>query len=251
MMAAALLEAGAAPLDQNTKAHLEGRWAAQCASSGVSTDFNPQLEIEFERSGGSLFSSDGIDIESRGRITHSDQRGRQIGLTAYYSDAKGAKADQKHLELIRTDQLALRGAERNGRPVVLRRCGKPNRQIVEHLSATAAIDLTLSKRGGAYFIEDDGKARCDAKPKSWLRFDLIGPTNYSVHRWGDFGDEWLNVSRASNGDDMIAISGTATIIKGDKWQEKHEERHDLRIRWLGKDHIRIEPWKASFFRCAY
>jgi len=246
MMAAALSEAHSAPLDQGTKDYLEGSWAVRCITSGANTDFNPTLHIEFERSGGSLFSSDGIDLEGRGRITRSDQRGKNVDLTAYYSDAKNTEADQNRLRLIRTDRLTLRT---NSRPVVLRRCGRPIRKPVERLSTAEDRDLTFSKRGGVHFIEDDGKMKCDAKPKSWLRFDLIGPTSYFVHRWGDSGDEWLNVSNASGGGDAVAISGIARITQGDNSQEK-QVRRELRIRWLGKDHIRVEPWNVSFLRCA-
>ncbi len=250
VMMAAVSRAHGAPLDQGTKDYLEGSWAAECISGGTNTDFNPTLHIEFQRSGGSLFYSDGIDLEGRGRIVRSDQRGKDVDLTAYFSDAKEVEADQKRLRLIRADRLALRGVKLNDKPAILRRCGKPARQAIEQLSPTAAVDLTLSRRGGVHFIEDDGRAACGAEPKSWLRFDLIGPTYYFAHRWGDFGEEWIDVSNASGGSDAVAISGIARITKGDNHRQERKERRDLHIRWLNKDHIHVEPWNVTFLRCA-
>jgi hypothetical protein len=247
MMSSTSVQAFAAPLEDSTKVLLEGSWAARCVSGGVNTDFNPDLRIEFQRSGGSLFSSDGIDLEARGRIMKAVRQGRDIVLTAYYSDDKSAKADIKRLRVINNQALELRGSRPNSKPVTLQRCGRPVRRPVEHLGAATVIDLTLSTRGGAYFVEGSD---CHTKPRSWLRFDLIGPSSYSAHRWGEMGDEWILISDASEQSGRVVMAGTAEIARENSLQGTQKQRRVLRLWWLDKSHIRVDPWNATFQRCA-
>jgi len=241
----ASVEAQAAPLDKGTQDRLEGRWATHCGARISQAPFDPSMEIEFQRSGGSLFDSDGADIEQRGRILNTARAGNDITLTISFSENAGPET--RHLRLSGANRMTSRASR--GKAVAFRRCEKPDRVSTAGLSAKAATDLTLSSRGSIFFAEGSGPGVNCNKVKSFLRLDLLGPVTFNVHRWGDAGDEWLKVREATEKDGAILISGTASVTDGKNWQASREEERRLEIRWFDDSRIDVQPWGVPFTRC--
>src|SRR5436190_15360905 len=97
VMMGASSEAYASPLELSAKNYLEGSWATHCRDTPVDTGFNSSMEVEFQRSGGSLFHTDGVDIEVRGRIVRAERQGRDIVLTTFYTDDEKTEAEVNRL----------------------------------------------------------------------------------------------------------------------------------------------------------
>ena len=240
-------------LGQSSQDYLEGVWAKHCGDDPPDPNegFDPSFSIEFRRSGGSFYFSDGVDIDVRGKIISAERAGKDTRLVVFYGSGESVH-DIWYLRPVAKDQLESRKDEQRGKPDIFKKCSAPDRKPVEKLSSRTVLNLTLAKRGGAFFVETDGKdASCKATPRSWARFDLIGPTRYSVGRWGESGGEWLTIAEASELGDEIVLTGSAEITNGEEWQNARKEARTIRVRWLDCERVYIQPWNAQFLRCSH
>jgi hypothetical protein len=236
-------------LDQDSRDYLEGAWATHCGDEPPDEDmgFDPSFSVEFERSGGSFYFSDGVDIQVRGRIVSARREGDHFHLEIDYG---GTEKDVWRLRLAGTDRLEQLEDTGDAKVLVFKKCERPDRKPVRQLNSKTVLDLTLGKRGGIYFAEIEGEESvCPANPKSVLHFDLIGPAYYSVWRFGDFGDESIQIRESLQEGANVSFSGKARIVEGNQWKNAREGDRTIRVRWLDDKRIRVEPWNASFLRC--
>lgn len=217
---------------------LDGGWCTDDQGGDIERE---SYEFEFARSGGSVFFSDGVDIQVRGPITSASERGRDI----YLSMRLGTQVSTIHLRrLPSSSSLTSVGAWTvNDRPVdtTLSKCGEAKPATVARLSWASARSLSVSDDGGSVTFAQpraDGGDPCMPNG-SYLNFDLIGPSNYYAWRTSPEQDAFWHVISARDKGDAVRISGHAD--SGDV---------TLMVRWRDKSHIVVEPWGETFVRCS-
>jgi hypothetical protein len=209
-------------LDAHTIAFLEGAWC------GKTNAGHPGYTFEFLRSGGTVIEDDGIDVSFRGTIESAIRDSGNIRLSVKFYEPQEPKKLQFR---IKRDQL--RWVALNG-DLSLRRCGKVNRRPLSALGWPAIQRLSLQGVGQARFAEG---ASCGQAAKSFLRFDLIGPSYYSVWHYGNgVKDEILEVR------DAREDNKTVVLFVG-------PHREELRVTWQDDQHILVQPWGTQFVRC--
>lgn len=158
---------------------IEGTW---CTNSHSGDTERESYEFEFERSHGSVFFSDGTDLQMRGPITSAREHGRDIYISIRFG---GSEESALHLRRQSVAELILVDAETiDGRSMdfVLSKCGKADPRVVENLSWHSARRLSVGDNGVSITfaaLQPDGGDSCSPNGE-YLKFDLIGPENYFV-----------------------------------------------------------------------
>jgi hypothetical protein len=156
-------------LNEPTKTYPEGDWysidtrteTAACKRSGGAEEY----ELEFQRTGGSVFYADGVDFAGHGVITDFWARGPSLTAAIKYSDAGGSQ--KVRIKRIDEDRMWISESSTSGgalsEPQVFSRCGRPNHSTVGGVSDEWRTYLTPLKTNSVWFPRmNPGDARAQA-----------------------------------------------------------------------------------------
>jgi len=263
----AAAQAAGTPLTPERQAWLEGVW------SGVSADVSADklcskltpppgataLSIEFQRSGGVIFASDGSEDATRGRITEAVEENGVLSLTVG-NDVFRLRPDSDNI-MTRVRSSASLGGDVD--IMVFKRCSK-----AADRSAIAVDDKGLNYLASdlpgdeAFFIDErlvpKTGNRCAVNETQYLFFALIGPSEFRLSRWNSFAladklaakvavklpldpiSDWAIES-------MRAEAGKYVVRMHDFDNAKAvPETIHVEVRPTG---IAIPEWKRSYVRC--
>ena len=182
-------------LSPERKAWLEGVW------SGVSSDTSADklcsriapppdtttLSIEFERSGGVLFASDGGEGATRGKITTAEETNGVVSITA--GDEVFRLRPDSDNTMSRVRSSASLGGDVD--TMVFKRCSKPADRAAIALDDNGLKYLASDLPGDEAFFLDERLLsktgdRCAVQETQYLFFALIGPSEFRLSRWNSF-----------------------------------------------------------------
>lgn len=182
-------------LDAERKAFLEGVW------SGVSTDVSADklcsksmppagataLAIEFEKSGGVLFASDGSETAIRGRVLSASETNGVLTL-AVGEEVFRFRPDTDRI-MSRVRSSASLGGDVD--TMVFKRCSEAADRSVISIDADAMKFLASDLPGDEAFFIDERLApksgnRCAVDETQYLFFALVGPSEFRLSRWNSF-----------------------------------------------------------------
>lgn len=182
-------------LSAEHKSFLEGVW------SGVSTDVSADklcskttppagataMAIEFEKSGGVLFSSDGGETAIRGRIATASETNGILSLTVGDEVFRFRPDTDRIMSRVRSS--ASLGGDVD--TMVFKRCNRPADRSAIALDADGLKFLASDLPGDEAFFIDERLApktgnRCAVQETQYLFFALIGPAEFRLSRWNSF-----------------------------------------------------------------
>jgi len=182
------------PLEQADQQYLEGMWVvSEGRSRSVCSSPSPDdtsYEIEFRRTGGTVWVADSVDNDARVKIADATKTGKTIRLTLEGRDSV--------MTLNRIGADVMRATAQFNNPDYhgvewIYRCMAPRHDAVQEIPSDTAIWFTMRAEGGPYFVEERAntpvQSLCGgAYPTSGitvLEFELIGPSNFQINEWKD------------------------------------------------------------------
>jgi len=182
-------------LSDERKTFLEGVW------SGVSTDVSADklcssttppagataLAIEFEKSGGVFFASDGSETAIRERISAASEVNGVLTLTVGDEVFRFRPDTDRIMSRVRSS--ASLGGDVD--TMVFKRCATPADRSVISIDADAMTFLASDLPGDEAFFIDERLVpktgnRCAVDETQYLFFALIGPSEFRLSRWNSF-----------------------------------------------------------------
>ena len=253
-------------LSPSRKAWLEGVW------SGLSTDVSADklcsriappagastLSIEFERTGGVLFYSDG-EAPLRETITEAKEVNGVVVLTAGENVFRFRPDSDRIMSRVRSS--ASLGGDLDF--MVFKRCAAPVDRSSFDIDIDALKFLSSDLPGDEAFFIDERIApkkgnRCSVKETQYLFFALVGPTQFRLSRWNSFAvaDKLASRKPVKLPLDPIADWHVESIhVEGDKFVVRLRDFEDddalpetIHVE-RRPDGISIPQWKRSYVRC--
>jgi hypothetical protein len=191
----AAAQAAGTPLTPERQAWLEGVW------SGVSADVSADklcsriapppdataLSIEFLRTGGMIYASDGSEEATRGRITDAFEENGVVSLTVG-NDVFRLRPDSDNI-MTRVRSSASLGGDVD--TMVFKRCSKPADRSAIAIDDNGLKYLASDLPGDEAFFMDERLAaktgdRCAVNETQYVFFALIGPSEFRLSRWNSF-----------------------------------------------------------------
>lgn len=195
LLANGLAAAEGVDLAPERKAYLEGVW------SGVPTDVSADklcsriapppgataLSIEFEKSGGVLFASDGSDTAIRGQITNASESNGVLSITVGDEIFRLRPDSDKIMSRVRSS--ASLGGDVD--TMVFKRCQKPADRSAISLELQDLKYLASDLPGDEAFFMDERLVpktgdKCAVQETQYLFFALLGPNEFRLSRWNSF-----------------------------------------------------------------
>ena len=182
-------------LTPERKSYLEGVW------NGVPNDVSADklcskiappagataLSIEFEKSGGVLFASDGSESAIREQITEASESNGVLSITAG-EEVFRLRPDTDTI-MSRVRSSASLGGDVD--TMVFKRCYKPADRSTIALETQDLKYLASDLPGDEAFFIDERLApkagdKCAVQETQYLFFALIGPSEFRLSRWNSF-----------------------------------------------------------------
>lgn len=254
-------------LSDTRKAWLEGVW------SGLPTDVSADklcsrvappagastLAIEFERTGGVLFYSDGEDAPLRGTITEAKEINGVVVLTAGDNVFRFRPDSDRIMSRVRSS--ASIGGDID--IMVFKRCETPVDRSAFDIDLEALKFLASDLPGDEAFFIDERIApkkgdRCSVKETQYLFFALVGPTQFRLSRWNSFAvaDKLASGKSVKLPLDPVSDWHVESIhVEGGKYVVRLKDFEDSKAL---PETIHLEPrptgiaipqWKRSYVRC--
>ena len=182
-------------ISKERQSFLEGVWSgvpADVSADKLCSKIAPPagamaLSIEFERSGGVLFASDGSETSLRGKIAEAQEMNGVVSLTAG-EEIFRLRPDSDNI-MSRVRSSASLGGDVD--MMVFKRCQKPADRSVIALDDEALKLLSADLPGDEAFFIDERLVpktgdRCKVKETQYLFFALVGPAEFRLSRWNSF-----------------------------------------------------------------
>lgn len=182
-------------LSPERQAWLEGVW------SGLPTDVSANklcsrlspppgaitLAIEFQKTGGVIFYSDGSQTALRGMISSASEKNGVYNLTMN-DEVFRFRPDGERI-MFRVRSSASIGGDVD--VMVFRRCEQPADRSAIDIDADAMKFLASDLPGDEAFFIDERIApksgdRCAVQETQYLFFALVGPSQFRLSRWNSF-----------------------------------------------------------------
>ncbi|MFN9544014.1 MAG: hypothetical protein ACK59B_12720 [Alphaproteobacteria bacterium] len=254
-------------LSPERQAWLEGVW------SGLPTDVSANklcsrlspppgaitLAIEFQKTGGVIFYSDGSQTALRGMISSASEKNGVYNLTMN-DEVFRFRPDGERI-MFRVRSSASIGGYVD--VMVFRRCEQPADRSAIDIDADAMKFLASDLPGDEAFFIDERIApksgdRCAVQETQYLFFALVGPSQFRLSRWNSFAvaDKLASKKPVKTPLDPIADWLIESIhVEGGKYVVRLKDFEN------GKalpETIHVEPrpggitipqWKRSYVRC--
>lgn len=182
-------------ISKERQSFLEGVWSgvtADVSADKLCSKLAPPagamaLSIEFERSGGVLFASDGSETSLRGKIVEAQEMNGVVSLTAG-EEIFRLRPDSDNI-MSRVRSSASLGGDVD--MMVFKRCQKPADRSVIALDEVGLKVLSADLPGDEAFFIDERLVpktgdRCAVKETQYLFFALVGPSEFRLSRWNSF-----------------------------------------------------------------
>jgi len=263
----AAAEAAGTPLTPERQAWLEGVW------SGVSADVSADklcskiappagataLSIEFLRSGGVIYASDGSEDATRGRIIDAFEENGVVSLTVG-DDVFRLRPDSDNI-MSRVRSSASLGGDVD--TMVFKRCSKPADRSAIAVDDNGLKYLASDLPGDEAFFMDERLAaktgdRCAVNETQYLFFALIGPSEFRLSRWNSFaiGDKLAAKIPVKLPLDPIADWAIETVrAEAGKYVFRMRD-YDNAKAVPETIHVEVKPngiaipeWKRTYVRC--
>jgi hypothetical protein len=254
-------------LPQSRKAWLEGVWSGLptnvsadklCSRlappSGAAT-----LAIEFERSGGVLFYSDGRESAIRGAISPATEVNGVVVLTIGDNVFRFRPDGDRIMWRVRSSASVGGDVE----TMVFKRCEAPADRSAFHIDAEALKFLASDLPGDEAFFMDERIARksgdrCNVRETQYLFFALVGPTQFRLSRWNSFAlaDSLASKRQVKTPLDAVAdwhiesmhLDAGKYVVRLRGFEDEKSLPETIHVQPTS-DGITIPQWKRSYVRC--
>lgn len=253
-------------LSPERQASLEGVWKGVDAAADASklcsaqSTSNNTLSLEFLRTGGMIFYSDGSEATTRAPLTAADEANGVITLTAGNQVWRFRATGKNLLTSVRNS--ASLGADVDD--MVYKRCQEPADRAAIAFDATQLKLIAADMPGDEAFFIDTRIApksgdRCKVEETQYLFFALVGPAEFRLSRWNSFA---LADKMASGGKSKLPVdpiadwSITGASVDGGKYvfQVKDYDKPGAPVKTIhlevkANGEFAVPEWKRSYVRC--
>lgn len=253
-------------LSPERQASLEGVWKGVDAASDASklcteqSTSNNTLSLEFLRTGGMIFFSDGSDSSTRAPLSAAEENNGIITLTAGNQVWRFRSTGKDVLTSVRNS--ASLGADVDD--LVYKRCQPPADRAAIAFEAVQLKLLAADMPGDEAFFIDTRIApktgdRCVGEETQYLFFALVGPAEFRLSRWNSFA---LADKMASGGKSKLPLDPvadwaiTGARVEGGKYvfQIRDYDKPTAPVKTIhlevkANGEFTVPEWKRSFVRC--
>lgn len=254
-------------LTPERQAWLEGVW------SGLPTDVSADklcsriappagattLAIEFERTGGVLFFSDGAESAMRGVVSAATEENGVVSLTVNETVFRFRPDTDRIMSRVRSS--ASIGGDID--IMVFKRCEAPADRTVIDIDADAMKFLASDLPGDEAFFIDERIApkagdRCAVDQTQYLFFALVGPSQFRLSRWNSFAvadrlasNKPVKIPLDAIADwhiESIHVEGGKFVARLKDYDNEKALPETIHIERTPAG-IRVPQWKRSYVRC--
>jgi len=253
-------------LSPERQASLEGVWKGVDAMSDASklcseqSTSNNTLSLEFLRTGGMIFFSDGGEAATRASLSSADETNGVITLTAGNQVWRFRSTSKDVLTSVRNS--ASLGADVDD--LVYKRCQPPGDRAAIAFDAAQLKLLAADMPGDEAFFIDTRIAqksgnRCAVEETQYLFFALVGPAEFRLSRWNSFA---LADKVASGGKSKLPLDPiadwaiTGARVDGGKYvfQIRDYDKPSAPVKTVhlevkANGEFTVPEWKRSYVRC--